>query len=275
MVSNSRPRPTSGQAAVGRFVRCSDRGGGNSSGSAHLAAVRRRHDPRGAMHVHPNVLRADHQRLTRVGRHADAHDPTIGPGRACEQALSISRCRDCIARSTERDKERIACSVDLLPGMPSYRSSSSERAASFFGTTMRHASKTSSRSSSSSIRSRRTSSHWKRAQIGRPRAHELVRERLERGVAFLLGEREAHFLLVLGEREIDDLSDAELDPAADDDLVGARQPRGERAHVVDRHRHLPHRAEIRVRPVEPIGPRRRKDIEIESVFECLGHVRYP
>ena len=57
------------------------------------------------------------------------------------------------------------------------------------------------------------------AQVGRLRAQELVRVRLKRCLSLLLREGEAHHRLVTGEGQIDDLSDAELDPAADEDLV--------------------------------------------------------
>ena len=57
------------------------------------------------------------------------------------------------------------------------------------------------------------------AHVRRLRTHELVRVRLERRLALLLWEGKAHERLVTGKRQIDDLSDAELDPAADEDLV--------------------------------------------------------
>jgi hypothetical protein len=47
--------------------------------------------------------------------------------------------------------------------------------------------------------------------LGPTRAHELVRVRLERHLALLLWKGKAHERLVTGERQIDDLSDAELD----------------------------------------------------------------
>src|SRR5262249_47492064 len=57
------------------------------------------------------------------------------------------------------------------------------------------------------------------AHVGRPRAQELVRVRLERGLSLLLREGETHQRLVTSESEIDDLADTELDPALDEDFV--------------------------------------------------------
>ena len=61
---------------------------------------------------------------------------------------------------------------------------------------------------------------------------ELVRVGLDQSVAQLLREREAHHGLVVGERDVDDLPDAELQPAAHDRLVGPREVGGERADLL-------------------------------------------
>ena len=59
-----------------------------------------------------------------------------------------------------------------------------------------------------------------------------------RSFALLLRKGEAHQRLVTREGQIHDASDAELDPAPDENLVRPRQPRRQIAHVVDPHGHL-------------------------------------
>src|SRR6266508_2522656 len=72
------------------------------------------------------------------------------------------------------------------------------------------------------------------------RHEELVWLRRDEGLAFLLGEAEAHEGLVAGEREVDDPPDPKLHAVAYQRLLGPREAAGQRPHLVDRH-HQPWR----------------------------------
>src|SRR3954463_5095684 len=91
----------------------------------------------------------------------------------------------------------------------------------------------------------------------RGRRHlELVRLARDERRPLLLGEREAHHALVAGERHVDDLLDAELQPAAYVHLVGALQPLAQRPNVLD-HRHAqnpPVRTRARPSAGRPVSP---------------------
>ncbi len=71
------------------------------------------------------------------------------------------------------------------------------------------------------------------SHVGRPRQHELVRLGGNQPGALLLGEGETHHRLVAGERQVDDLPDAEFDPVADHHLVGPGQGRGYAPNIID------------------------------------------
>ena len=76
----------------------------------------RRHDPRGAMHAEPVVALLADIGLTRVQGPAHAHLGSVGPGVGLEEpALCGCSGQRRVSRLTERDEERIALSVDLLP----------------------------------------------------------------------------------------------------------------------------------------------------------------
>ncbi len=76
------------------------------------------------------------------------------------------------------------------------------------------------------------------AHVRLARQRELVGLGIHGGLAELLREAAAHRRAVGGEREVDDLADAELHAAAHVGLVAARERAGELADLLDRHRHL-------------------------------------
>src|SRR3954454_8128147 len=115
------------------------------------------------------------------------------------------------------------------------------------------------------------------AHVRRRRHLELVRLTRDERRALLLGEREAHYALVAGERHVDDLLDAELQPAAYVYLIRALQPLAQRPNVLD-HRHAQNPSVMtRARPSvrTPFGIRNSPclvpSIEIRS--SCVAYTR--
>ena len=75
----------------------------------------RTHDPGRAMDIGPNVPLVGDERLAGVDPDSDAH------GSVGERLLGVSSRGDRIGRARERDKERVALSVDLDPSVPRER----------------------------------------------------------------------------------------------------------------------------------------------------------
>ena len=61
------------------------------------------------MHVEADVVVAHDRRLTRVDAHADAERQPV------ESSLAFGRCGDGVIRAGEREEERVALRVDLVP----------------------------------------------------------------------------------------------------------------------------------------------------------------
>jgi hypothetical protein len=80
-------------------------------GNEHLAAVTRRRDPRGAMHVEAHIALIRCNRLPGVHAHAHA-DRVAGQG-----LLACFRRSKSVTRAFEGDKEGIALGVDLATSM--------------------------------------------------------------------------------------------------------------------------------------------------------------
>ena len=95
-----------------------------------------------------------------------------------------------------------------------------------------------------------------------------VRQRPERSFALLLRKGKAHQRLVTREGQIHDASDAELDPAPDEDLVRPRQPRRQISHVVDPHGHLA------TRLGHARGPRARRTTTYGGGLDCNGSAAF-
>ena len=72
-------------------------------------------DARRSMDLHANVIRAGDERLAGVDAHPDANVDTVRPGGATEHPLRIHGARDSVRGTGERDEERIALCVDLVP----------------------------------------------------------------------------------------------------------------------------------------------------------------
>ena len=81
----------------------------------HLATVTRRANPGGPVHAESEVAVLRDRRFARVHSHAHAQVGAIRPLVRGEGALRVRRRRDRILRSAERDEERIALRIDLLP----------------------------------------------------------------------------------------------------------------------------------------------------------------
>jgi hypothetical protein len=66
--------------------------------------------------MHANSVVADlaHRRLAGVHPHADPTLDAVGPGVARERALAVDRRLDPVARTGERDEERVALGADLV-----------------------------------------------------------------------------------------------------------------------------------------------------------------
>src|SRR5260370_40228632 len=84
------------------------------------------------------------------------------------------------------------------------------------------------------------------AKVGLAWHQELVRLGGYQGIALLIGEAEAHGLLVPGERQEHDPADAELHPVPDERLGGAGELAGNGPRVLDRHHEpsWPHATDI-------------------------------
>jgi hypothetical protein len=83
----------------------------------HLTAVRRRADPRRAVHVHADIVPADHPRLPCVHPHPDPHDHTARPRTSGESPLRRHRRAHGITSAHKRNEERIALSAHLVTAM--------------------------------------------------------------------------------------------------------------------------------------------------------------
>ena len=66
-------------------------------------------DPRGAMHVEPDVALLGPKRLPGVQPHSHPHQAFR------ERSLRVGSCRDRVGRTRKRHEERIALCVDLDP----------------------------------------------------------------------------------------------------------------------------------------------------------------
>ena len=86
-------------------------------GHHDLAAVRRRHDPRGAVDVEPDVVPGDDGRAARVDADADAHLDVVRPGRRGQSALQVDGRGDGIGRRREHDEEGVALRPHLHPAV--------------------------------------------------------------------------------------------------------------------------------------------------------------
>ena len=195
--------------------------------------------------------------------HVDAPAPAAGPARACRGRRrrrrprcpgGPARCRPGRCRSRRRARvagpkrgDEVGLAVHGLAGRghprPTGRRTRRGRSRSrhrrhacrrhgtsaltFFGTHIRHASRTSSRISSDVDRGEAHDDPLV-AQVGRLRQQELLRLGGDQGVALVLREPEAHQRLVAGERDEHDAPDAELDAVADEHLVGTRERERER-----------------------------------------------
>jgi hypothetical protein len=87
-------------------------------GNEHLAAMSRRGDPRGAMHVNPEVVRVGNERLPRVNAHPDANRGIPGPAMRGELGLDVARRRDGRGRLGKGEEEAVPLRVDLHSSMP-------------------------------------------------------------------------------------------------------------------------------------------------------------
>ena len=80
-------------------------------GHQHLAAVRRRSNPRRPMHLQPHIARLVHRHLTRV--HTHPHTQPQLP----ERQLRLPRGRQRTRRRRKRDKKRIPRRIHLNPAV--------------------------------------------------------------------------------------------------------------------------------------------------------------
>ena len=87
----------------------------------HLATVPGRHDPRRPMHIHPHVLRRHRQRLPGMHTHPHPQPTLVRPLHRRQALLRLTRGRDRLTRSLERNQEGIALFVDLIAAMPRER----------------------------------------------------------------------------------------------------------------------------------------------------------
>ena len=85
---------------------------GGRLGQQHLTAVPGSRDPRGTVHVKPDVALVGPKRLPRVQAHPHPH------WSACQADLRIRGSRHCIGRTPERNEESVALRVDLHPVAP-------------------------------------------------------------------------------------------------------------------------------------------------------------
>ena len=88
---------------------------GRALGDQHLAAVRRRGDPRGAVHVDADVVAVGEQRVAGVDAHAHPHRHASRPAlressAVCEAAAAATRTGGVV----ESDEEAVALRVDLV-----------------------------------------------------------------------------------------------------------------------------------------------------------------
>ncbi len=86
-------------------------------GHHDLAAMRRGHDPRGAVDVEADVVPSDDGRAARVDADADAHLDVIGPGCRGQPTLQVDGRRDSVGRRRERDEEGVALRPHLHPAV--------------------------------------------------------------------------------------------------------------------------------------------------------------
>ena len=169
---------------------------------------------------------------TSCGREATPRPiPSTSPSRRCRRPRRRSRSTPSAARADRRAPRRVQPPPPLgRPGCAATYSATTN-----FGTTVDQASTTSSCISSMLIASSRTWTQLKRMSdaLG---SENFVGVGIDERLPELLRKREAHHRLIVGEREPDDLADAELEPAVDDDLVRAWEPGRDGADVSGRHR---------------------------------------
>ena len=80
----------------------------------HLPAVACGHDPRGQVHVEPDVLRQIGHQLAGVDPHPYRECLPAGPLRLCQDLLGFRGCGDGRGRVCERHEEGVALVIHLV-----------------------------------------------------------------------------------------------------------------------------------------------------------------
>ena len=80
-----------------------------------LAAMACSRYPSCPVDLHANVIRAGNEWLAGVDPHPDADVHAVWPRGATKHPLRIDRACNCVRGARERDEERIALCVDLVP----------------------------------------------------------------------------------------------------------------------------------------------------------------
>ena len=101
------------EVAEGEPVKISGEQVARRLGEENLAAVSRRRDPRGPMHVDADVAIGGHRRLAGMEPHSYTDHRVIGPGVRGERQLGFGCGRRGRAGPGEGDEERIALGTEL------------------------------------------------------------------------------------------------------------------------------------------------------------------
>ena len=87
----------------------------------HLATMPRSHDPGRPVHIHPHILRRHRQRLPGMHTHPHPQPTLVRPHHRRQALLRLTRSRDRLTRSLERNQEGVTLFVDLIAAMPCER----------------------------------------------------------------------------------------------------------------------------------------------------------